>query len=113
MGGSRSSWGPPAWPAPASSSSSRLSPSRDGYHELVRLVARRAGPRAARALVHDAWIRLAERQRGESVAPAAPDSPPGASRAYLYAVMENIAIDHRSEERRVGKECRSRWSPYH
>ena len=21
--------------------------------------------------------------------------------------------DHRSEERRVGKECRSRWSPYH
>ena len=37
----------------------------------------------------------------------------------------NVAIDlsrqghvvfvssHRSEERRVGKECRSRWSPYH
>ena len=22
-------------------------------------------------------------------------------------------IDWRSEERRVGKECRSRWSPYH
>ena len=22
-------------------------------------------------------------------------------------------IDNRSEERRVGKECRSRWSPYH
>ena len=22
-------------------------------------------------------------------------------------------IDDRSEERRVGKECRSRWSPYH
>src|SRR3989449_11753251 len=22
-------------------------------------------------------------------------------------------IDSRSEERRVGKECRSRWSPYH
>ena len=22
-------------------------------------------------------------------------------------------ITHRSEERRVGKECRSRWSPYH
>ena len=28
--------------------------------------------------------------------------------------MDSIAItDHRSEERRVGKECRSRWSPYH
>ena len=23
------------------------------------------------------------------------------------------ATQHRSEERRVGKECRSRWSPYH
>ena len=22
-------------------------------------------------------------------------------------------IEERSEERRVGKECRSRWSPYH
>ena len=22
-------------------------------------------------------------------------------------------VDDRSEERRVGKECRSRWSPYH
>src|ERR1017187_7742469 len=25
----------------------------------------------------------------------------------------NHARAHRSEERRVGKECRSRWSPYH
>ena len=25
----------------------------------------------------------------------------------------NLVIDLRSEERRVGKECRSRWSPYH
>ena len=24
-----------------------------------------------------------------------------------------IWLDQRSEERRVGKECRSRWSPYH
>src|SRR2546426_12843141 len=24
-----------------------------------------------------------------------------------------IDLTHRSEERRVGKECRSRWSPYH
>ena len=23
------------------------------------------------------------------------------------------ALQRRSEERRVGKECRSRWSPYH
>ena len=25
----------------------------------------------------------------------------------------NFAGKKRSEERRVGKECRSRWSPYH
>ena len=25
----------------------------------------------------------------------------------------NRLFDDRSEERRVGKECRSRWSPYH
>ena len=25
----------------------------------------------------------------------------------------NLNTDQRSEERRVGKECRSRWSPYH
>ena len=28
-----------------------------------------------------------------------------------YAAAPNISM--RSEERRVGKECRSRWSPYH
>ena len=25
----------------------------------------------------------------------------------------NVSFEIRSEERRVGKECRSRWSPYH
>ena len=28
-------------------------------------------------------------------------------------VLTAIVRDDRSEERRVGKECRSRWSPYH
>src|SRR5260363_472595 len=39
----------------------------------------------------------------------------------LRVIMQPVAFDHggmgahfgRSEERRVGKECRSRWSPYH
>ena len=30
---------------------------------------------------------------------------------YLEAGNDSAAL--RSEERRVGKECRSRWSPYH
>src|SRR3546814_11289213 len=37
--------------------------------------------------------------------------------ARLEDVIEGLACHHRSEERRVGKECvspcRSRWSPYH
>ena len=28
-------------------------------------------------------------------------------------VHYQMTMQHRSEERRVGKECRSRWSPYH
>ena len=31
----------------------------------------------------------------------------------LLAALIDNHIYHRSEERRVGKECRSRWSPYH
>ena len=27
--------------------------------------------------------------------------------------VSNLSFTPRSEERRVGKECRSRWSPYH
>ena len=33
---------------------------------------------------------------------------------YLLGLTENTSTNiSRSEERRVGKECRSRWSPYH
>src|SRR6266850_8542043 len=31
----------------------------------------------------------------------------------LRKECENAVVEARSEERRVGKECRSRWSPYH
>ena len=30
-----------------------------------------------------------------------------------FALAVAVAAGIRSEERRVGKECRSRWSPYH
>ena len=33
------------------------------------------------------------------------------SKLLRYGKTSNL--DDRSEERRVGKECRSRWSPYH
>src|SRR3712207_7122732 len=46
----------------------------------------------------DAWL-AGYRHRGRPLPPAA--------RAVL------VNAEDRSEERRVGKECRSRWSPYH
>src|SRR5256885_623888 len=36
----------------------------------------------------------------------------GAEREAMEEIGTEVALD-RSEERRVGKECRSRWSPYH
>ena len=33
-------------------------------------------------------------------------------KAELHKTLYDFA-SYRSEERRVGKECRSRWSPYH
>ena len=44
-----------------------------------------------------------------------PEQAKIAQEAGACAVMalERIPADIRSEERRVGKECRSRWSPYH
>src|SRR2546430_9487185 len=31
----------------------------------------------------------------------------------MVVYVSDFELDVRSEERRVGKECRSRWSPYH
>src|SRR5688572_33302271 len=37
----------------------------------------------------------------------------GANFGAYTVVMSRLVGRTRSEERRVGKECRSRWSPYH
>ena len=44
------------------------------------------------------------------------DLPEGATQGRILVKFKPEAasfLDARSEERRVGKECRSRWSPYH
>src|SRR2546422_6877777 len=38
---------------------------------------------------------------------------PAVGRLLARGTRTSIMIGARSEERRVGKECRSRWSPYH
>ena len=40
-------------------------------------------------------------------------NPNSVAGAIAGLVKESNKAEMRSEERRVGKECRSRWSPYH
>ena len=48
----------------------------------------------------------------EKISPIHPDKfPPVIENSEQD--LKNICFTKRSEERRVGKECRSRWSPYH
>src|SRR3712207_7686980 len=53
--------------------------------------------------------------RGEHAAEALIRGHIGQStlRMELSALLTEVIRHRRSEERRVGKECRSRWSPYH
>src|SRR2546429_6279582 len=48
----------------------------------------------------------------EGLVEGAPDVPPVVGPRPFVAPFA-AALADRSEERRVGKECRSRWSPYH
>lgn len=76
----------------------------ESYHDLVRFVARRTGPQAAQDLVHDAWLRLAERgvQGAAAFEPAAdPQQAARQQRSYLYTVAENLTIDHLRRNRRA------------
>src|SRR2546426_7738355 len=69
----------------------------------------------------------ATRVEAQAVAQQAPPDSTGPSRRRLFDATEPLELTlksdfgavakergtERSEERRVGKECRSRWSPYH
>ncbi len=54
--------------------------------------------------------RVMERYRLENLIT---DEQLGEVKQKLDEIVEGMYIIERSEERRVGKECRSRWSPYH
>ena len=66
----------------------------------------------------DPWlIHFFQRSSGDDENQAVPalmffEAIPDKVAAEINAVLDAVA-EARSEERRVGKECRSRWSPYH
>ena len=67
-------------------------------------------------LFHRTTRRISLTQAGETLLPAAVAAFGEIERAIagIRRAQKLLAITTtRSEERRVGKECRSRWSPYH
>src|SRR3712207_6026083 len=71
--------------------------------EFRRVLFRSPRPQPLRRLVAE------RRVRAGLLRTARARAPPRGLPARLVAVLPHP----RSEERRVGKECRSRWSPYH
>src|SRR3712207_7799980 len=73
-----------------------------------------SGQRVLRVHLHDRYG--GRRQGGMTTAPASrnlflfTDAKLGHQHGYYDGWVGDV---FRSEERRVGKECRSRWSPYH
>ena len=63
------------------------------------------------ALVDDARTSIADLARSVGLSP--PSVSERIKRLEEAGVIEGYTLTIRSEERRVGKECRSRWSPYH
>ena len=63
-------------------------------------------------LIVQDFINAARKELGVSVGPGR-GSAAGSAVAYCLGITKIDPIQYRSEERRVGKECRSRWSPYH
>src|SRR2546430_12304388 len=73
----------------------------------------RAHTRAARTLLLPEFAaRAADFALVLGLVRAAPQPAQVPSRSFVQQVLVDLRAK-RSEERRVGKECRSRWSPYH
>ena len=61
----------------------------------------------------DELVKSAAMVYGEAESVHAVTFMPGEGPDDLLRKYEELVATTRSEERRVGKECRSRWSPYH
>src|SRR2546430_16408616 len=84
--------------------------SRDFYTRLGFELLRDAGD-FVELTWEDHRLFLAELSAFHEVHDADVAAPPKFPLANVRVMVANV--DDRSEERRVGKECRSRWSPYH
>ena len=62
---------------------------------------------------HDDWVAKASEQTTKTIYTSAPRGNIYDRNGVLLAGNKQVFTRSRSEERRVGKECRSRWSPYH
>ena len=85
---------------------SQLAEMRQAFTENVREVeslSLSAAEKEEVRLLAELWARFAEQT-------ARPPAPGQAEEALANGI---VLLAQRSEERRVGKECRSRWSPYH
>src|SRR3712207_3430414 len=93
------------------------------WHPLLADTLRRMrddGVRAALAFVTSAYSSYSGcRQYREDIERAREAAGEGAPQVFKLRAFYNHPgfvrpnVENRSEERRVGKECRSRWSPYH
>src|SRR3712207_9119110 len=98
-------WGPTIWGiVPAAGAATRIQPLAFSK-ELLPVGSRHDGvverPKAVSEYLVERLAAGGARKICFVVAPGKSD------------IMEYFGGEARSEERRVGKECRSRWSPYH
>ena len=87
----------------------------DGGDAWIESQSKKYSPSQISAFVLQKMKETAEKYLGQEVSKAVIAVPAYFNDAQRQATKDagKIAGLERSEERRVGKECRSRWSPYH
>src|SRR3712207_9514578 len=91
-------------------------PGLDGHDRGIKVVARAlrdAGFEVIYTGLHQTPEQIAAAAIQEDVDAVGLSCLSGAHMTLYPRVVELLKEQGRSEERRVGKECRSRWSPYH
>src|ERR1051325_9414028 len=82
-------------------------------HDSIMQAPMRDRTRGEPVKLHAALLRSSPRKRGPRAKNWMPAFAGMSGRVSPSRHLEHAFDLDRSEERRVGKECRSRWSPYH